>query len=103
MFVCGFWGFFFFLLLQGCFSVVTTAMESNLGIIAGISFGIAFFQVKASLFCLVFIVIHPDTCALTEYLDNERQKRRAAVHKRVASRFLRSLVKLTLIELVEPA
>lgn len=30
---------------QGCFSLVTTVMESNLGIIAGISFGIAFFQV----------------------------------------------------------
>ncbi|KAF4085481.1 hypothetical protein AMELA_G00095680 [Ameiurus melas] len=29
---------------QGCFSLVTTVMESNLGIIAGISFGIAFFQ-----------------------------------------------------------
>ncbi|KAF5899918.1 tetraspanin-6, partial [Clarias magur] len=29
---------------EGCFSLVTTVMESNLGIIAGISFGIAFFQ-----------------------------------------------------------
>ncbi|KAJ8348743.1 hypothetical protein SKAU_G00273320 [Synaphobranchus kaupii] len=28
----------------GCFALVTSAMESNLGIIAGISFGIAFFQ-----------------------------------------------------------
>lgn len=42
------------LLLQGCFSLVTTAMESNLGIIAGISFGIAFFQVKAR-FCLLVL------------------------------------------------
>lgn len=40
------------LLLQGCFTLVTTAMESNLGIIAGISFGIAFFQVKETLFYL---------------------------------------------------
>lgn len=30
---------------QGCFQKVTKALESNLGIIAGISFGIAFFQV----------------------------------------------------------
>ncbi|KAG7224751.1 hypothetical protein INR49_013463 [Caranx melampygus] len=29
----------------GCFSLVTHVMEANLGIIAGISFGIAFFQV----------------------------------------------------------
>ncbi|KAK2838825.1 hypothetical protein Q7C36_013639 [Tachysurus vachellii] len=42
---------------QGCFSLVTTAMESNLGIIAGISFGIAFFQLivisgwKNEVFC----------------------------------------------------
>ncbi|XP_060783519.1 tetraspanin-7 isoform X1 [Neoarius graeffei] len=50
---------------RGCFSLVTTAMESNLGIIAGISFGIAFFQ----------------TCTHAQCLDNERQKRRAAVHK----------------------
>lgn len=31
--------------VQGCFTLVTTVMEANLGIIAGISFGIAFFQV----------------------------------------------------------
>ncbi|KAJ8398002.1 hypothetical protein AAFF_G00433490 [Aldrovandia affinis] len=30
--------------ILGCFSQVTNVMESNLGIIAGISFGIAFFQ-----------------------------------------------------------
>lgn len=41
--------FMFYCRSQGCFSLVTMAMESNLGIIAGISFGIAFFQVKASL------------------------------------------------------
>ncbi|TRY56892.1 hypothetical protein DNTS_031018, partial [Danionella cerebrum] len=29
---------------QGCFALMTTTMEANLGIIAGISFGIAFFQ-----------------------------------------------------------
>lgn len=29
---------------QGCFSLLTITMEGNLGIIAGISFGIAFFQ-----------------------------------------------------------
>uniref|UniRef100_A0A3Q1GB80 Tetraspanin n=1 Tax=Acanthochromis polyacanthus TaxID=80966 RepID=A0A3Q1GB80_9TELE len=30
---------------RGCFTLVTSVMEGNLGIIAGISFGIAFFQV----------------------------------------------------------
>uniref|UniRef100_A0A8C2EBQ8 Tetraspanin 7 n=1 Tax=Cyprinus carpio TaxID=7962 RepID=A0A8C2EBQ8_CYPCA len=29
---------------RGCFSLMTTTLEANLGIIAGISFGIAFFQ-----------------------------------------------------------
>lgn len=36
-------------LLQGCFAKVTKVMEDNLGIIAGISFGIAFFQVSRAL------------------------------------------------------
>lgn len=35
------------LLFQGCFTLVTNVMEANLGIIAGISFGIAFFQVPS--------------------------------------------------------
>ncbi|KAG8003908.1 Tetraspanin-7, partial [Nibea albiflora] len=35
---------------KGCFTLVTIVMEANLGIIAGISFGIAFFQVHGMLF-----------------------------------------------------
>lgn len=41
------------LFLQGCFSLMTTTMEANLGIIAGISFGIAFFQVLPSFYFLL--------------------------------------------------
>lgn len=44
-----------------------------------------------------------DTCVHTQCHDYKRQKRRATVHKLDPSRFLRSLVMLTLIELVEPA
>ncbi|XP_026991735.1 tetraspanin-7 isoform X2 [Tachysurus fulvidraco] len=47
---------------QGCFSLVTTAMESNLGIIAGISFGIAFFQLIG-----VFLA-----CCLSRYITNNQ-------------------------------
>lgn len=36
---------------QGCFTLVTSGMEANLGIIAGISFGIAFFQVNCVSLC----------------------------------------------------
>uniref|UniRef100_A0A4W5RQ67 Tetraspanin n=1 Tax=Hucho hucho TaxID=62062 RepID=A0A4W5RQ67_9TELE len=46
----------------GCFSLVTTLMESNLGIIAGISFGIAFFQLIG-----VFL-----SCCLSRYITNNQ-------------------------------
>uniref|UniRef100_A0A674D3L7 Tetraspanin n=1 Tax=Salmo trutta TaxID=8032 RepID=A0A674D3L7_SALTR len=46
----------------GCFSKVTTLMESNLGIIAGISFGIAFFQLIG-----VFLA-----CCLSRYITNNQ-------------------------------
>lgn len=41
--------FFVFSVVKGCFALVSTTMENNLGIIAGISVGIAFLQV-----CLIF-------------------------------------------------
>ncbi|KAJ8401758.1 hypothetical protein AAFF_G00377290 [Aldrovandia affinis] len=46
----------------GCFKTVTSAMESNLGIIAGISFGIAFFQLIG-----VFLA-----CCLSRYITNNQ-------------------------------
>ncbi|XP_035267392.1 tetraspanin-6 [Anguilla rostrata] len=46
----------------GCFSKVTDTMESNLGIIAGISFGIAFFQLIG-----VFLA-----CCLSRYITNNQ-------------------------------
>ncbi|CAB1325336.1 unnamed protein product [Coregonus sp. 'balchen'] len=46
----------------GCFSLVTDLMESNLGIIAGISFGIAFFQLIG-----VFL-----SCCLSRYITNNQ-------------------------------
>lgn len=46
----------------GCFALVTTTMESNLGIIAGISFGIAFFQLIG-----VFLA-----CCLSRYITNNQ-------------------------------
>lgn len=36
------------LCLQGCYELVTSFIESNMGIIAGVTFGIAFSQVKHS-------------------------------------------------------
>ncbi|KAJ8351188.1 hypothetical protein SKAU_G00226640 [Synaphobranchus kaupii] len=48
--------------LVGCFSKLTTTMESNLGIIAGISFGIAFFQLIG-----VFLA-----CCLSRYITNNQ-------------------------------
>lgn len=47
---------------QGCFSLMTTMMEANLGIIAGISFGIAFFQVIG-----IFLA-----CCLSRYITNNQ-------------------------------
>ncbi|XP_012674874.1 tetraspanin-7 [Clupea harengus] len=47
---------------DGCFSNVTRAMESNLGIIAGISFGIAFFQLIG-----IFLA-----CCLSRYITNNQ-------------------------------
>ncbi|KAL7863345.1 hypothetical protein SRHO_G00123290 [Serrasalmus rhombeus] len=47
---------------QGCFSLVTTVLEANLGIIAGISFGIAFFQLIG-----VFLA-----CCLSRYITNNQ-------------------------------
>ncbi|KAA8588748.1 tetraspanin-6 [Etheostoma spectabile] len=47
---------------SGCFSQVTHVMESNLGIIAGISFGIAFFQ-------LIGIFL---SCCLSRYITNNQ-------------------------------
>ncbi|XP_068451541.1 tetraspanin-6 [Clinocottus analis] len=46
----------------GCFARVTDVMESNLGIIAGISFGIAFFQ-------LIGIFL---SCCLSRYITNNQ-------------------------------
>ncbi|KAK6298377.1 hypothetical protein J4Q44_G00314320 [Coregonus suidteri] len=46
----------------GCFLLVTDLMESNLGIIAGISFGIAFFQLIG-----VFL-----SCCLSRYITNNQ-------------------------------
>ncbi|XP_030252437.1 tetraspanin-6 [Sparus aurata] len=48
--------------LKGCFTLVTDVMESNLGIIAGISFGIAFFQ-------LIGIFL---SCCLSRYITNNQ-------------------------------
>ncbi|XP_033488304.1 tetraspanin-6 [Epinephelus lanceolatus] len=47
---------------MGCFKQVTHVMESNLGIIAGISFGIAFFQ-------LIGIFL---SCCLSRYITNNQ-------------------------------
>ncbi|KAJ8015733.1 hypothetical protein DPEC_G00029220 [Dallia pectoralis] len=47
---------------KGCFSLVTISMESNLGVIAGISFGIAFFQLIG-----VFL-----SCCLSRYITNNQ-------------------------------
>lgn len=47
---------------QGCFSLMTTTMEANLGIIAGISFGIAFFQLIG-----IFLA-----CCLSRYITNNQ-------------------------------
>ncbi|CAG09847.1 unnamed protein product, partial [Tetraodon nigroviridis] len=46
----------------GCFTLVTNVMEANLGIIAGISFGIAFFQ-------LIGIFL---SCCLSRYITNNQ-------------------------------
>ncbi|KAM4621089.1 tetraspanin-6 [Polymixia lowei] len=46
----------------GCFSLVTDLMEANLGIIAGISFGIAFFQLIG-----IFLA-----CCLSRYITNNQ-------------------------------
>ncbi|RVE67465.1 hypothetical protein OJAV_G00103140 [Oryzias javanicus] len=46
----------------GCFALVTNVMESNLGVIAGISFGIAFFQVFG-----IFLA-----CCLSRYITNNQ-------------------------------
>nr|XP_020447857.1 LOW QUALITY PROTEIN: tetraspanin-6 [Monopterus albus] len=46
----------------GCFAQVTTVMEANLGIIAGISFGIAFFQLIG-----IFLA-----CCLSRYITNNQ-------------------------------
>lgn len=46
----------------GCFTLVTNVMESNLGIIAGISFGIAFLQ-------LIGIFL---SCCLSRYITNNQ-------------------------------
>uniref|UniRef100_A0A3Q3VIT6 Tetraspanin n=1 Tax=Mola mola TaxID=94237 RepID=A0A3Q3VIT6_MOLML len=47
---------------MGCFTLVTSGMEANLGIIAGISFGIAFFQLIG-----VFL-----SCCLSRYITNNQ-------------------------------
>jgi len=47
---------------NGCFSLVTNQMEANLGIIAGISFGIAFFQLIG-----IFLA-----CCLSRYITNNQ-------------------------------
>lgn len=46
----------------GCFALVSTTMENNLGIIAGISFGIAFFQLIG-----IFLA-----CCLSRYITNNQ-------------------------------
>ncbi|KAM9376520.1 tetraspanin-6 isoform 1-T4 [Pholidichthys leucotaenia] len=46
----------------GCFAKVTKAMEDNLGIIAGVSFGIAFFQLIG-----IFLA-----CCLSRYITNNQ-------------------------------
>ncbi|XP_041652883.1 tetraspanin-7 [Cheilinus undulatus] len=46
----------------GCFALMTSVMEANLGIIAGISFGIAFFQ-------LIGIFL---SCCLSRYITNNQ-------------------------------
>uniref|UniRef100_A0A3Q0S812 Tetraspanin n=1 Tax=Amphilophus citrinellus TaxID=61819 RepID=A0A3Q0S812_AMPCI len=46
----------------GCFALVTSTMEDNLGIIAGISFGIAFFQLIG-----IFLA-----CCLSRYITNNQ-------------------------------
>lgn len=46
----------------GCFALVTHVMEGNLGIIAGISFGIAFFQLIG-----IFLA-----CCLSRYITNNQ-------------------------------
>ncbi|KAL2077368.1 hypothetical protein ACEWY4_026872 [Coilia grayii] len=48
--------------LEGCFLKVTKVMESNLGVIAGISFGIAFFQLIG-----MFLA-----CCLSRYITNNQ-------------------------------
>ncbi|XP_016138337.1 tetraspanin-7-like [Sinocyclocheilus grahami] len=47
---------------RGCFSMMTTTLEANLGIIAGISFGIAFFQLIG-----IFLA-----CCLSRYITNNQ-------------------------------
>ncbi|XP_047440526.1 tetraspanin-7 [Mugil cephalus] len=47
---------------RGCFKLVTDAMESNLGIVAGVSFGIAFFQLIG-----IFLA-----CCLSRYITNNQ-------------------------------
>lgn len=47
---------------KGCFLLVSTIMEANLGIIAGVSFGIAFFQ-------LIGIFL---SCCLSRYITNNQ-------------------------------
>uniref|UniRef100_A0A8C8SRN4 Tetraspanin n=1 Tax=Pelusios castaneus TaxID=367368 RepID=A0A8C8SRN4_9SAUR len=47
---------------NGCFSLVTTAMESKMGIVAGISFGIACFQLVG-----IFLA-----CCLSRYITNNQ-------------------------------
>ncbi|XP_017263521.1 tetraspanin-7 [Kryptolebias marmoratus] len=46
----------------GCFSLVTNVFESNLGVVAGVSFGIAFFQVIG-----IFLA-----CCLSHYITNNQ-------------------------------
>ncbi|KAM4732621.1 tetraspanin-6 [Anableps anableps] len=46
----------------GCFSLVTNMLEANLGVIAGVSFGIAFFQVIG-----IFLA-----CCLSRYITNNQ-------------------------------
>uniref|UniRef100_A0A673MF20 Tetraspanin n=1 Tax=Sinocyclocheilus rhinocerous TaxID=307959 RepID=A0A673MF20_9TELE len=47
---------------RGCFSLMTATLEANLGIIAGISFGIAFFQLIG-----IFLA-----CCLSRYITNNQ-------------------------------
>ncbi|MEQ2252496.1 Tetraspanin-7 [Ilyodon furcidens] len=46
----------------GCFSLVTNMLEANLGVIAGVSFGIAFFQLIG-----IFLA-----CCLSRYITNNQ-------------------------------